>query len=382
MNKTNFQRHNNFCVTPFIGIEIKSDGKITPCCLINTHKMKWPTIKDTTVEEAFQSEPFEQLREDFRNNLYNEACNACWNNENKGITSKRQKCVDGVEKNFTTDIYRKSKIKSLDLKLGIQCNLKCRICNKNQSSKWYTEDRKYLDVPPIQKLDYTIDMDNNFWIDKISNFNDLSCITMSGGEPLLDRTHIEMLERLLALGKKDTTIHYNTNGTIFPTKHLETLSKFDNVSFSFSIDNTGKRFEYERNGMSWDLVDSNLQKFAQLDRNKFFLDFHTTVSVFNILDLEDTLNYADNLNFTHELSVLYEPSYFSIENIPIHKRQEVIEYTDKSKHKRVREISQKLKQSTFSNLNKEFWQNIDAIDLRRNQNFLHTYPHIAKIMNK
>jgi hypothetical protein len=134
--------------------------------------------------------------------------------------------------------------------------------------------------------------------------------------------------------------------------------------------------------MSWGLVDSNLQKFSTLDRNKFFLDFHTTVSAFNILDLDNILNYANNLNFTHELSFLYEPRYFSIDNIPIDKRQQIIDYTDKSKHPRVREISKKLKESTFYNLHTEFWQNIDAIDLRRNQNFTKTYPHIAKIMNK
>ena len=204
---------------------------------------------------------------------------------------------------------------------------------------------------------------------------------MKGGEPLLDHTHLKMLEKLLNLGKKDVKIHYNTNGTIFPEKHLEVLNEFDDVSFTLSIDNIGDRFEYERNGVEWEKVKTNLENFSKLDRNKYRIDFFTTVSLINVLDLTETMSYGDKLNFRHELNYVDGPEYFSIYNIPVDKRKHIIDYLDSSPYKRVREVSNKLKENTYHNLNKEFWRNIDAIDIRRDQNFVKTYPEMAKIMS-
>jgi MoaA/NifB/PqqE/SkfB family radical SAM enzyme len=225
------------------------------------------------------------------------------------------------------------------------------------------------------------DAGKDFWINQIEYFDEIEHISMKGGEPLLDRTHLKMLEKLLNLGKKDVKIHYNTNGTIFPEKHLEVLNEFDNVAFTLSIDNIGEKFEYERNGVAWEKVRLNLENFSKLDRNKYRIDFFTTVSLINVLDLTETMSYGDKLNFKHELNYVDGPEYFSIYNIPVDKRQHIIDYLDSSPYERVREVSARLKQDTYNNLNDEFWLNINAIDLRRNQNFAKTYPEMASIMS-
>jgi MoaA/NifB/PqqE/SkfB family radical SAM enzyme len=378
---TVFERSDSFCITPFINAEVDVDGTIKPCCIIQTNP-NYPNIKNTTLDAAYQSQLFQQIRQDFINGSYPEVCEKCWQKEKLGITSKRQrdKSIHNREY-YTTDIFQESKIKSMDLKIGFQCNLKCRICYNGVSSAWYAEDKKYQNVPSIHEIDYMFDAGKDFWINQIEYFDEIEHISMKGGEPLLDRTHLKMLEKLLNLGKKDVKIHYNTNGTIFPEKHLEVLNEFDNVAFTLSIDNIGEKFEYERNGVAWEKVRLNLENFSKLDRNKYRIDFFTTVSLINVLDLTETMSYGDKLNFKHELNYVDGPEYFSIYNIPVDKRQHIIDYLDSSPYERVREVSARLKQDTYNNLNDEFWLNINAIDLRRNQNFAKTYPEMASIMS-
>lgn len=383
-NITNFEKNKNFCVNPFLGIELRVDGKITPCCDIKNETgvdIDWPNIKDTTLEQAFHSEPFTKLREDFKNNLYPSACDRCWRKESIGVTSKRQKNnYEFLEETLTTNQFSKPKVKIVDLKVGIQCNLKCRICSHNFSSLWYSEDKKFSNVPDIKKLDYTLNQQKDFFVQELSDFDDISLVTFSGGEPFLDNKHLEFLKKLIDQGKDYVKIHYNTNGTIFSEKHLEVLDKFKNVSISVSIDNIQDRFEYERNGVQWSIVENNLKLFSKLNREKFRLDFHTVVSIFNISTLDKTLTYADNLNIKHELNLVKYPPYFDILNIPINKRNNLIQQLEDSKFIRVKEISNILKQDTYINLNTQFWNRVNEIDKRRNQNFTSTYPEMSEIM--
>jgi len=381
IKNSKFNRSDSFCITPFINAEVKQNGSISPCCELQSEYL-YPKIQHTTLDSAIQSEVFHKLRQDFINGAYPDACQNCWKKEKVGITSKRQRDKWLFAKEYyTTDILEELKIKSLDLKIGFRCNLKCRICSNSFSSAWYAEDKKYHEVRDIHEIDYMFDAGKDFWINQIEHFDDIEHISMKGGEPLLDHTHLKMLEKLLKLGKKDVKIHYNTNGTIFPEQHLEVLNEFDNVAFTLSIDNIGNRFEYERNGVPWEKVKSNLENFSKLDRSKYRIDFFTTVSLMNVLDLTGTTNYADSLDFKHELGYVDDPAYFNILNIPINNRQYIIDYLEASPYERVREVSGRLKQDTYNNLNDEFWQTIHMIDLRRNQNFAEIYPEMAKIMS-
>jgi len=378
---TVFERPDSFCITPFINAEVDVDGTIKPCCIIQTNP-NYPNIKNTTLDAAYQSELFQKIRQEFTNGHYPEVCSNCWKKEKVGITSQRQRDKESFKKEYyTTDIFQKPEIKHLDLKIGFRCNLKCRICSNRYSSAWYAEDKKYQNVPTIHEIDYMVDAGKDFWINQIEQFDSVASISMKGGEPLLDHTHLKMLKKLLKLGKKDVKIHYNTNGTIFPEQHLEVLNEFDNVAFTLSIDNIGDRFEYERNGVLWEKVNLNLEKFSRLDKSNFQINVYASISLLNILDLTETLEHASSLGISSETGYVDDPAYFSILNIPINNRQYIIDYLESSPYERVREVSGRLKQNTYNNLNDEFWQKVHEIDQRRGQNFAETYPEMAEIMS-
>ena len=65
-------------------------------------------------------------------------------------------------------------------------------------------------------------------------------IHFMGGE-----TNISTVKKIV---KWQCRITITPNGTIFPTdKQIDLLQKFANVKIQLSIDDIGKRFEYQRN---------------------------------------------------------------------------------------------------------------------------------------
>lgn len=378
-----FNYPDSLCINPFASLEVGVAGYIDVCCEIapSDNLPKRPNIKDTTIHDAWQSDYVQQIRNDFLSGKKPQYCNICWRKEAMGLKSKRQRDLFTFQDlYFTTDFRKDHKLSILDMKLGFSCNLKCRICSHDVSSAWYAEDKKYHEVPAVELLDYGFTLNRKFW-SNIENLKDLEYITFAGGEPFLDRTHIALLEKLVDLGKTNTRIHYNTNGTHFKQDYFDVLDKFDSVSITFSIDNTGRKFELERHGSTWQTVMDNLEKFSKLNKERYTLDFYPTVSVFNILDLDTVLDCADSFGFKHSLNFVDYPKHFSINNIPLTHRKSIIDLLNTSTRDSVKSIIPLLEQNTYYNLLEDFWKEIDRIDLRRNENFREIYPEVSNIMN-
>ena len=76
----------------------------------------------------------------------------------------------------------------------------------------------------------------------------------------------------------------------FTDKQIDLLQKFANVKIQLSIDDIGKRFEYQRKLADWEQVKSNIIKFKKLDSNKFKIGIDPTVSILNIWNLDEIVN--------------------------------------------------------------------------------------------
>ena len=382
-NKFDYSEH--MCLNPFMNLEIDVDGSITSCCVIDKGSKELPTlpnIKSTTLKHALNSEYIKKIKEDFLQGKKPGYCDTCWKNEDVGITSKRQSDQYYFKDLlYTTEYKQKSNLVALDMKLGFACNLKCRICGHSNSSAWYAEDKKFETVPALEEIDYGFTLNRNFWIDQIDNLENVKYLTFAGGEPFLDKTHIHLLKKLVDTGRTDIFIHYNTNGTQYNKDIIQALDNFDKVGISFSIDNVGEKFDYERNGSNWYVVADNIQKYSKLDKKRYVLDVFPTVSVFNILDLDSVLDICTQYDFGYELNFVQTCNHFSLYNIPFDKRDKVIEHLSKSKYEIVKAIIAKLQENIYYNLQEKFWTEIDIIDIRRNQNFRQTYPLIANIMS-
>ena len=318
---------NTFCSNPWRNLEINADGSVRPCCVwkdrLKDKDGNEFNVNQNTFDEIYNSDHLENLREELLNNKKPIECNQCWQEEAVNITSLRQ---------YTTpESYDyNSGLKTLKVALGNICNLRCRICGPWASSIWA---KNSLKMQPSDEKNNSFEFEmlqkgqwprtsKTFWKDFESVIPSLEEINFYGGEPLLVKQHFDTLEKLSnSNDSKDIVLRYITNGTIFPdNKTVASWKKFSHVGISLSIDNISKKFEYERSKADWSHVVKNLDSFygLHISNSNIRVSILLTVSVFNILDLEEIHTWFD----THypgidvELSFLTVEEHFCIKYLP------------------------------------------------------------------
>jgi sulfatase maturation enzyme AslB (radical SAM superfamily) len=272
---------------------------------------------------------------EFRNTLLSggqpEGCNACWSEEASGKQSKRQRENSRWGTNFTT-VPR-----SLDLKLGNTCNLKCRICGPTSSSQWIKEHEAVSGGSLLKNLAISVrpsatqrmimqwpEYNDRFWTDLELLLPTVELFEIYGGEPFLSKRHYNLLRRSIELGYSGSQrVHYNSNGTIYPVDAVEQIwPNFKRVDIMLSIDGIGKQFEYQRHPAQWDQVEENLFKFKEALGSD--LEICCTVSALNIFYLPEYIMYFEKLGVRVWVNNVYHPASFSINNLPDSAKQAVL----------------------------------------------------------
>ena len=387
-----FDYPDSICINPFINLEITNNGKYTPCCEFNGFIGSY-NVKEHNSSQVHNSKEIKKIRNQFLSGQWPDGCKQCKLLENHGKVSKRIRDKFYFQEDFFKINWKKSKqsLISLDIKLGNACNLSCRICNAEYSSSWFKEIKNNLSEwglktpPEIGLVDWPYDLDGVFWKNFKEIAKDIKYLQFVGGEPLLNKQHFSILEFLVENNySKNISLHYNTNGTIWPSKkQFDVYKKFKSVGISLSIDNIGSRFEYERYGNNWKNVEENIKKFLDLDKNHYILDVYTTVSIFNVLDLPAIRKYFKDRGLGISFNLLNSPKEFSINNIPIDKRDTVIDQIlDNDKNSQEYNfILEILKdKSNYLDLSNKFYNHIMTVDRIRNQKFSDYYPEMSRII--
>jgi MoaA/NifB/PqqE/SkfB family radical SAM enzyme len=125
-----------------------------------------------------------------------------------------------------------------------------------------------------------------------------------------------VLQYLIDIGVSgETSLHYNTNGTVYAEKLIPIWNKFKSVELSFSIDNIGDKFQYERYGANWKQTVDVLNQYLKLDKNTYSFNLNNTVSILNILDIYELYLFAVNKNLNLSFNMLTSPTELSILNM-------------------------------------------------------------------
>jgi MoaA/NifB/PqqE/SkfB family radical SAM enzyme len=318
--------NNNLCILPWISIEASPLGDIRPCCLSNENisdKSGDLSLKNTTLSNAFYSQYMDDLRKEFISGIKPKSCQRCWTEEDSGRTSKRQNSwsrLNGFVKDIDFTRSDSGKLMFLDLKLGNICNLKCRICGSFSSSKWAQEEIKiYTDNEKSKenlKRGRWPRESKTFWNDLTNLLENTRYFEFTGGEPFLIEEHFDLLKKAVELGyAKNIELHYNTNGTTFPTRGIELWSHFKLVEIAISIDDIGPRFEYQRYGANWNDVNKNLKKFYNLRgiNKNIVLQLCMTSNVQNFYYIDEMCDWISKQNFDSVyFNVLHDAWYFNI----------------------------------------------------------------------
>jgi MoaA/NifB/PqqE/SkfB family radical SAM enzyme len=401
-------KHESLCVLPWVGIETTTIGTVRPCCVaveeITDDNGQPLDLHAVTLEDAYNSKYMQNLRRQFRASERPATCNTCWNQEESGMSSHRQRSARKLA-NWEAEIDWENdtpdQLWNVDLKLGNICNLKCRICSSKSSSKWAEEE---MILAPVDDGNTYVNGIHNahirlkqgawprktpvFWDNMHKLLPNIKFIDFSGGEPWLIQEHWDLLKYAMEQGySKNISIHYNTNATQWPKDALEYWKEFESVHIAFSVDNVGRRFEYERYGSNWtettDII-STVNNYKTTVPT-IATELCSTINIQNIYYLDELLAWADTINFDSVfLNMMHDPAHMSLQQLTPNAQQLVIDkltgFAWKDQYQS--EIDGFISFVTNATLSdgKEFVNRMKQSDTYRKQNFQDTHPEIAQAM--
>lgn len=387
----------SFCVLPWIHLATHPHGGASLCCVADFKQGncmsrdgdRYYNLNRDTIADTMNSEKFRQTRLEMLDGKKPSPCMRCYQEERRGIKSKR---LTENEKysNFTYDLAKQqtqtdgridSQLEFVELRLGNICNAKCATCNPASSSKWIMDYRKLSN-----KLDFITNYDNlddfswpereEFWDDLYKHTKNVKTFYINGGEPTLVKAHWEFIKRLIAEGRTDITLWYNTNMISIPDFAFDLWKNFKHVQISCSIDDLGERNQYIRFPTKWADVESNLDKLT----NYPWLDVsvNQTVSVYNYYYLPDFWNYMkDRGMFVHH-NFVHDPVFLSPAALPEDFRKKCHDRFKECgwENWRTDNLVNSYSGSDNKTMNEKARQYINALDKIRNTNFNQVFPEM------
>jgi MoaA/NifB/PqqE/SkfB family radical SAM enzyme len=392
------------CMYPWNNLEFKPNGTVRPCCLYaepivdsSGKQFNMTNKKSFSVDDIYLSPAMKTLRQNFRDGIKPNGCKKCWKEEDAGKKSDRM-LYNWVLRDQLYNIDYESEqienITSIDLKLGNLCNLSCRICDDQSSSTWATETLSNLPVLTEKKKHPAYislrqgewpKTQLSFWDEFVKLLPNLIYCQFAGGEPLMLPYQFDVLRKAIELDcAKNITLRYNTNGTQCPDAIFDLWREFKLVHLDVSIDDVGDRFEYQRNGASWNQVIKNIRRFNQERRPNFKTQVSTAVNIMNVLYLPEICEWYNSENFdSWWINVVWTPTQFCITNMTQSARDLVLDRLTKynfGEHQSQLDVIISIIQNSDSKNNTGFINTIKEIDSIRDQDLRLAHQEIAYAM--
>jgi len=379
----------NFCLAPYTQITYSPWGSFSPCPEIGGDL----SSDEKSIVKLWNGSDLKKLRQEFSNNQQSKICNRCWDQEEVGNSSLRKRLFGYKHlKDDILNFIQKDYIagpRQINLMVSNICNLRCRICNAGLSVTYNKEGESYekqfniVDTRYVtpNKKKHAFSDDQIEEIFKLSN--NLIRLEMYGGEPLLDKPTLLLLEKLVNSGQsKNITVFYNTNGTVKPTqRHYDLWKEFKQIEFNFSFDDFGKRFTYQRYPADWNEV---LENFNELKNYSWQVPVQfqiiLTLSVFNVYYIDDILNEFKKFELPVFLNTLHDPDYYDIRYLPKQIKQQIYDHLDPTSEKTTFVRNMLMQQTDIDEWdNFKFWTN--AKDQYRNEKFATTFSKFYQLLH-
>ena len=335
----NFQVPYKTCALLWSHVANEPGGTCRTCCIAkdrikdkNGNEMNLAT---STLTEVLQSEFVKEIRDELREGGEPANCETCWIDERNGKESKRIQ-YNEYWNNFYGDqhtVWEQEPSKVIDAQLIFDntCNLKCRSCNTNYSSKWREEavDRGvpfWENDAPINMMD---EERSKFWTELDNWTNDILRLEIMGGEPFYMKQFREFARLLIE--KKTAqriSLTLSTNGTVANKELLESMAtNFKDLAFSVSIDGVEDKFTYLRHPGNWEETKANLDYYYELHNSLYPCNVQIThtVTALNIMYLPEFYEYFKNRwpNFKIWNNIAHYPKWITCAVLPARAKKEI-----------------------------------------------------------
>ena len=408
-----------FCMHPFTGLATREDGAVKVCC----RSAPIGFIQDTSLEDIWNGAIMRDIRKKVICGERHEICKPCFDLEDQGVESLRQRHINGVIPEARINLYPNAldtlredytmpfEFPTMEIKLNNLCNLKCRMCNPLDSTNWkdwdavvpfYKKENNYL-IPTIETLVKTpgqyigaFDDSDNWWTSFEKLLPHFRRVEFAGGEPLMDPQHYKILDMLKPYGN-NIEIKYATNGTTLGISRGRTIHDywphFRSVAVNVSIDGINDVYNYIRGNGNFAEVEENIKEIKKIPNVSRVVGAFTAQAG-NILQAAECIDYFLNtmgiVFYSHRVSY---PNVLSAQVLPQELRElavsrlkkissQVSQFDIVKKHPILEKITQQQIQDNVNYLQakdeshrwQEFLEFNYKLDKTRSQNLLDTVP--------
>ena len=302
----------NFCPMPWTGLMYNVDGKVKNCI---RSAGELGNLKHNTIEEILHSDVNLDTQQRMLNNQPGKTCYTCYDLEDDktgfDIISDRIFYIREL-KQIPLSTYQLDQhdLHTIDVRWTNLCNFACVYCSSEFSSRWANELDKPVVSPNLEQLarfkQYIFD-----------HAPILKHVYMAGGEPLLMKENLELLE-LLQKTNPNVNLRINTNLSKTNTRVFDKICEFPNVHWTVSVETMADEFEYIRYGGCWEDFLENLKSIQQLDHK---ISFNMLWFLLNYRSVFECVDYLKSLGFHNNsfiIGALLKPEYLNIRHLPEH----------------------------------------------------------------
>jgi len=275
-----------FCSLPWIHLDLEAGdvaAGVSPCCWFKwTHLYEidpdHPShefVKKHGIETAMNQPAFKQIRKNMLEGKPTKGCFRCYDEEKMHGVSMRTGANQMYDLSKYTLNDKFLHTKYIEVSLDNTCNLECKMCNSEYSTKLRRRD-ELLGNKVHPNIVYDPDL-----LDGI-DLTHVEQIKFLGGEPLLSKHHLPFLKKFPNYSQLKLT--YNTNATIIPNQEtINVMKQIKSLDFIISCDGIYKYNDYQRWGSKFETVIENGLKLKDIFADN--VDWFTFLNTFTLLNL-------------------------------------------------------------------------------------------------
>lgn len=332
-----------FCNSPWYELHIYWDGALAFCCHA-TPRVPYDTqfksqynIKHMTIQQWYDSPPMRDARLRMFSDQRWDHCDACWHEESVSGTSRRhrsnQKSVifhqafdDSMVQSPSWPKFQHSAENlgahadlpiDLHIDLGNYCNLACKMCNPQASSRIASQHQQW-GILNTSAQDWT--RDTTTWErfkQELLHIPQIKNIHFMGGETMIQPRFRDLVNTLLENDRTDVCMSFVTNGTYFDADLIQSLKSFKRVGIEVSIEATDQVNDYVRQGTVTKQVLANIDQYmGACDRSSISVALRPAPSLLTARSYWQVIELALQKRLIIKSNICTDPSFLRIELLP------------------------------------------------------------------
>ena len=309
-----------FCTEPWTTLNIDQTGRVLPCL----HSMGWNqqtkcentmgNIKQHSIQSIIRGPRLQEIKAAIARGEWHDFCCKCRENEAisgaSARTLKIESALPEIKQQIDQDIGF-FKLTNLTVNWTNLCNLTCTYCNPRTSTAW----QQAMSLPITHVRNESAGL-----IELVRNNRDsLTGLSLGGGEPLLQRGLLELLQEVDS-ARVNVMITTNLSMDLDKNAIYQELRTWPNVAWMISFDNVEPdKFEYVRHGADWQLFKHNIQQLTQ-DHQRVVA--HPASSIYCAFDLDSYYEFCMANKLTIYWCDLKDPPALDVRRLPDNLRQQ------------------------------------------------------------